>query len=126
MAQDAKVWEALALLQQAGRMDLVREEALAPGHPARRASAGVAAAGIQDPLDFEEEDPGEQDAARSPWEEAKAGPGAASRMSSVGWHGRRRVAVDASFGRCGGVGFAPRRRCLGGATSGPVRYTDEE
>ncbi|KAJ1128498.1 hypothetical protein NDU88_006876 [Pleurodeles waltl] len=44
MAQDAKVQDALALLKQAGRMDLVREEALAPGRPARRASAGVAVA----------------------------------------------------------------------------------
>ncbi|KAJ1154850.1 hypothetical protein NDU88_007593 [Pleurodeles waltl] len=44
MEMDAKVLEALALLQQAGRMDLVKEEALAPGRPARRASAGVAAA----------------------------------------------------------------------------------
>ncbi|KAJ1185836.1 hypothetical protein NDU88_002623 [Pleurodeles waltl] len=44
MVMDSKVLEALALLQQAGRMDLVKEEALAPGCPARRASAGVAAA----------------------------------------------------------------------------------
>ncbi|KAJ1217677.1 hypothetical protein NDU88_005270 [Pleurodeles waltl] len=35
---------ALALLRQASRMDLVREEALAPGRPARRALAGVAVA----------------------------------------------------------------------------------
>ncbi|KAJ1211286.1 hypothetical protein NDU88_006647 [Pleurodeles waltl] len=41
---DDKVRAALALLQQAGRMDLVRTEALATGRPARRASAGVAAA----------------------------------------------------------------------------------
>ncbi|KAJ1149699.1 hypothetical protein NDU88_002504 [Pleurodeles waltl] len=44
MELDAKVLEAVALLKQAGRMDLLREEALAPGRPARRASAGVAAA----------------------------------------------------------------------------------
>ncbi|KAJ1154104.1 hypothetical protein NDU88_006860 [Pleurodeles waltl] len=44
MAQDEQVRAALALLRQAGRLDLVKEEALAPGHPARRASAGVAAA----------------------------------------------------------------------------------
>ncbi|KAJ1217892.1 hypothetical protein NDU88_005479 [Pleurodeles waltl] len=41
---DPKVQEALALLRQAGRLDLVKTEALAPGRPARRASAGVAAA----------------------------------------------------------------------------------
>ncbi|KAJ1113606.1 hypothetical protein NDU88_001848 [Pleurodeles waltl] len=95
MEHDAKVREALALLKQAGRMELLRDEALAPGRPARRSSAEVAAAvascspprpvaGAQDTLDFEEEDPGEQEAARSPWEEAKAGPGAASRMASAG------------------------------------------
>ncbi|KAJ1129025.1 hypothetical protein NDU88_007396 [Pleurodeles waltl] len=116
MEKDAKVLEALALLKQAGRMDLLREEALVPGRPARRASAGVAAAvaacspprpagGAQDTLDFEEEDPGEEEAARTPWEEAKAGPGAGSRMSSAGRRGRRREAADASSGRCGF--FAP-------------------
>ncbi|KAJ1092149.1 hypothetical protein NDU88_005261 [Pleurodeles waltl] len=36
--------EAVALLRQAGRMDLLKEGALAPGRPGRRASAGVAAA----------------------------------------------------------------------------------
>ncbi|KAJ1190007.1 hypothetical protein NDU88_006747 [Pleurodeles waltl] len=61
----------------------------------------------QGPLDFEEDDPGEQDAARTPWDEAKAGPGSASRMSSAGQRGRRQAAADASSGRCGGVGFAP-------------------
>ncbi|KAJ1175080.1 hypothetical protein NDU88_000371 [Pleurodeles waltl] len=40
----AEVLEAMALLKQAGRMDLLKEEALMPGRPARRASAGVAAA----------------------------------------------------------------------------------
>ncbi|KAJ1130225.1 hypothetical protein NDU88_008581 [Pleurodeles waltl] len=44
MQVDAKVLEAVALLQQAGRMDLLKDEAFAPGRPARRASAGVAAA----------------------------------------------------------------------------------
>ncbi|KAJ1116713.1 hypothetical protein NDU88_004919 [Pleurodeles waltl] len=39
-----KVKAALALLKQAGRMDLVREEALAPGRRARWASTGVEAA----------------------------------------------------------------------------------
>ncbi|KAJ1177062.1 hypothetical protein NDU88_002326 [Pleurodeles waltl] len=41
---DPKVQEVLALLRQAVRLDLVNEEALAPGHPACRASADVAAA----------------------------------------------------------------------------------
>ncbi|KAJ1199423.1 hypothetical protein NDU88_003259 [Pleurodeles waltl] len=44
MSQEEQVKAALVLLQQAGRMDLLKEEALAPGRPARRASAGVAAA----------------------------------------------------------------------------------
>ncbi|KAJ1142449.1 hypothetical protein NDU88_008774 [Pleurodeles waltl] len=38
----------------------------------------------QDTLDFEEEDPGEQCAAQSPWKEVKVGPGAAGRMTSAG------------------------------------------
>ncbi|KAJ1083113.1 hypothetical protein NDU88_003273 [Pleurodeles waltl] len=100
---DPKVQEALALLRQAGRLDLVNVGALAPGRLARHASAGVAAAvavcssprpsdGAQvrmskgralreaglgasraGPLDFGEEDPGEQGAALVPWEEVKAG-----------------------------------------------------
>ncbi|KAJ1106187.1 hypothetical protein NDU88_003590 [Pleurodeles waltl] len=41
---DPKVLEAVALLRQAGRLDLLREGALEPGRPARRSSAGVAAA----------------------------------------------------------------------------------
>ncbi|KAJ1164252.1 hypothetical protein NDU88_004697 [Pleurodeles waltl] len=41
---DPKVLEAVALLRQAGRLDLLREGALESGRPARRASAGVAAA----------------------------------------------------------------------------------
>ncbi|KAJ1097490.1 hypothetical protein NDU88_002608 [Pleurodeles waltl] len=61
----------------------------------------------QDPLDFEEEDPSEYDVARSPWEEAKAGPGAAGWMSSTGRRGGRREAADTSSGLCGGVGFVP-------------------
>ncbi|KAJ1175410.1 hypothetical protein NDU88_000698 [Pleurodeles waltl] len=44
METDAKVLEALALLRQAGRLDLLKDGALAPARPARRASAGVAAA----------------------------------------------------------------------------------
>ncbi|KAJ1181436.1 hypothetical protein NDU88_006643 [Pleurodeles waltl] len=43
MEVDAKILEAVALLRQAGRMDLLKEGALALGRPARRASAGVAA-----------------------------------------------------------------------------------
>ncbi|KAJ1177304.1 hypothetical protein NDU88_002563 [Pleurodeles waltl] len=40
MAED-KVREALALLEQSGRMDIVRSQALGPLRPPRRASAGV-------------------------------------------------------------------------------------
>ncbi|KAJ1172367.1 hypothetical protein NDU88_004214 [Pleurodeles waltl] len=43
MAEE-KVRQALALLEQAGRMDLVQPEAFGPGQPVRRASTGVAAA----------------------------------------------------------------------------------
>ncbi|KAJ1088779.1 hypothetical protein NDU88_001934 [Pleurodeles waltl] len=39
---DDKVRRALALLEQAGRMDLIKPEALAPERPACQASAGVA------------------------------------------------------------------------------------
>ncbi|KAJ1189509.1 hypothetical protein NDU88_006254 [Pleurodeles waltl] len=59
------------------------------------------------PLDFEEEDPGEQRAALSPWEEEKASPRAASRMASSGRRGQRRRAADASARLCGSVGDAP-------------------
>ncbi|KAJ1194421.1 hypothetical protein NDU88_003710 [Pleurodeles waltl] len=41
---DLKVQQALALLREAGRLDLVAPEALAQGRPVRWASAGVAAA----------------------------------------------------------------------------------
>ncbi|KAJ1210407.1 hypothetical protein NDU88_005771 [Pleurodeles waltl] len=41
---DLKVQQALALLWEAGRLDLVAPEALAQGRPVRRASAGVGAA----------------------------------------------------------------------------------
>ncbi|KAJ1097377.1 hypothetical protein NDU88_002497 [Pleurodeles waltl] len=43
MDVDPKVLEAVALLRQAGRMVLLKEGALEPGHLVRRASAGVAA-----------------------------------------------------------------------------------
>ncbi|KAJ1191062.1 hypothetical protein NDU88_000379 [Pleurodeles waltl] len=77
----------------------------------------------QDTLDFDEEDPGELSAARSPWEEGKVRPGAAGRITSAGWRGEPWEAAEVPSGRCGGVGFAPpRRRCPGGTTSGPVRY----
>ncbi|KAJ1099148.1 hypothetical protein NDU88_004252 [Pleurodeles waltl] len=49
MEMEAKVLEAVALLRQAGRMDLLKEGALAPARPARRASAGVAAAACSPP-----------------------------------------------------------------------------
>ncbi|KAJ1161002.1 hypothetical protein NDU88_001491 [Pleurodeles waltl] len=45
MESEKKVLEAVALLRQAGRLDLLKEGALAPTRLARRASAGVAAAG---------------------------------------------------------------------------------
>ncbi|KAJ1216189.1 hypothetical protein NDU88_003795 [Pleurodeles waltl] len=44
MESEAKVLEAFALLRQAGRLDLLKEGALAPTRPACRASAGVGAA----------------------------------------------------------------------------------
>ncbi|KAJ1186421.1 hypothetical protein NDU88_003202 [Pleurodeles waltl] len=44
VAVEKKVQQALALLREAGRLDLLAPEALAPGRPVRRASAGVAAA----------------------------------------------------------------------------------
>ncbi|KAJ1146054.1 hypothetical protein NDU88_012336 [Pleurodeles waltl] len=65
------------------------------------------------PLDFDEEDPGKQRAALVPWEEAKAGPWAASRMATSGQRGQRRRAADASPRRCGGVGDAPPTPQLG-------------
>ncbi|KAJ1126763.1 hypothetical protein NDU88_005169 [Pleurodeles waltl] len=46
-------------------------------------------------------------AAREPWWEEKAGPGAACRMASAGVRRRRRKAADASAERCGSTGFAP-------------------
>ncbi|KAJ1123602.1 hypothetical protein NDU88_002070 [Pleurodeles waltl] len=49
MDTEAKVREALALLRQAGRLDLLRDGALAPTRPARRASAGVAVAACSPP-----------------------------------------------------------------------------
>ncbi|KAJ1135602.1 hypothetical protein NDU88_002040 [Pleurodeles waltl] len=61
----------------------------------------------QGPLDYGDEDPGEQDAARVHWGEGKAGPWAASRIASSGWSRRRSGAADASTGRCGGEGVAP-------------------
>ncbi|KAJ1145498.1 hypothetical protein NDU88_011784 [Pleurodeles waltl] len=61
----------------------------------------------QGPLDFDEDDPGEQGAALVPWDEEKAGPRSASRMASSGRCGRRRRAAEASSGRCGSVGDAP-------------------
>ncbi|KAJ1153498.1 hypothetical protein NDU88_006257 [Pleurodeles waltl] len=194
---DPKVLEAVALLRQAGRSDLLREGALEPGRPARRASAGGggggrcllpsahggegerrrirggarggtkagrgraarpvvrpaaareaseagpggaqpggsqalggkgkpqvvrrhqgnrmsltsalgnSADGGRGPLDYEEDDPGEQEAARRHWEEEKATPGAASRMASSGRRGRRVGAAEASARLYGGVGVAP-------------------
>ncbi|KAJ1134497.1 hypothetical protein NDU88_000948 [Pleurodeles waltl] len=61
----------------------------------------------QDTLDFEEDEPGEQSAARSPWQEVKAEPGAAGQMASAGRCGGRREAADAPTEWCGGKGLAP-------------------
>ncbi|KAJ1197594.1 hypothetical protein NDU88_001451 [Pleurodeles waltl] len=61
----------------------------------------------QGPLDYEEDDPGEQEAARLHWEEEKATPWVASRMASTGRSRRWAGAVEASSGLSGGVGFAP-------------------
>ncbi|KAJ1157286.1 hypothetical protein NDU88_010001 [Pleurodeles waltl] len=44
MEIDGKVAEAVELLKEAGRLDLLREEALITGRPVRKASAGVATA----------------------------------------------------------------------------------
>ncbi|KAJ1157239.1 hypothetical protein NDU88_009954 [Pleurodeles waltl] len=44
MASDAKVQEALRLLWEAGRLDMVREEALHAPHPVQRAVSGVVVA----------------------------------------------------------------------------------
>ncbi|KAJ1082308.1 hypothetical protein NDU88_002476 [Pleurodeles waltl] len=116
---DEKVRKALALLEQAGRMDIVRPEALGPLCPVHRASAGVVAAVMacsppraartvaQEVLDFDDAEPGEQIAAQEPWWEEKAGPGAACRIASAGVRRGRHKAADASAGWCGGKGFAP-------------------
>ncbi|KAJ1117895.1 hypothetical protein NDU88_006091 [Pleurodeles waltl] len=61
----------------------------------------------QEPLDYGDEDPGEQDTARVHWGEGKAGPWAASRIASTGWSRRCSGAADASTGQCGGEGVAP-------------------
>ncbi|KAJ1088643.1 hypothetical protein NDU88_001799 [Pleurodeles waltl] len=76
--------------------DLGVPPAVSLGHVIRR-----------EPLDYGDEDPGEQDAARVRWGEGKAGPWAASRITSTGWRRRRSGAADASTGRCGGEGVAP-------------------
>ncbi|KAJ1090198.1 hypothetical protein NDU88_003333 [Pleurodeles waltl] len=70
-------------------------------------SLGTPVLSWQEPLDYSEEDPGEQDAARVHWGEGKAGPWAASRIASTGWSRRRSGAADASTGWCGGEGVAP-------------------
>ncbi|KAJ1141871.1 hypothetical protein NDU88_008199 [Pleurodeles waltl] len=124
MAED-KVRKALALLEQAGRMDLVRPEALGPLHPARRASAGVAAAvmACSPPRaaitvsQVRRGGRGELLVAREPWREEKVGPGAACRIASAGVRRGRRKAADASAEWCGGTGFAP----AGAATQGEQR-----
>ncbi|KAJ1131784.1 hypothetical protein NDU88_010117 [Pleurodeles waltl] len=90
------------------------EEEEAPGADLvmRQVIGGVGLPGTPDlfehgPLDFEEDDPGEQGAALLPWEEEKAGPRAASRMASTGRRSWRRRAADASGGLCGREGVTP-------------------
>ncbi|KAJ1208799.1 hypothetical protein NDU88_004182 [Pleurodeles waltl] len=78
----------------------------------RQVMEGVGLPGTPDlfehgPLDFEEEDPGEQGAALVPWDEEKASPRAASRMASTGRRNGRRRAADASARLCGSVGVTP-------------------
>ncbi|KAJ1082599.1 hypothetical protein NDU88_002764 [Pleurodeles waltl] len=127
MAED-KVRVALALLQQAGHMDLVRPEVLAAERPVRRASAGIAAAVLAcspPRADFDEEEPDGQCAARSPWQERKAGPGAAGRMTASGRRGGWREAADAPTGWCGGLGFAPADAAARGS-SVRARHVYEE
>ncbi|KAJ1213768.1 hypothetical protein NDU88_001399 [Pleurodeles waltl] len=70
-------------------------------------SPGTSDLSWQGQLDYSDEDPGELDAARVHWGEGKAGPGAASRISSSGWSKQRSGAADASTGRYGGEGIAP-------------------
>ncbi|KAJ1123601.1 hypothetical protein NDU88_002069 [Pleurodeles waltl] len=77
------------------------------GHWDSSSSPGTPVLSWQEPLDYGDEDPGEQDAARVRWGEGKAGPWAASRITSTGWRRRRSGAADASTGRCGGEGVAP-------------------
>ncbi|KAJ1127168.1 hypothetical protein NDU88_005571 [Pleurodeles waltl] len=52
-------------------------------------------------------EPGEQCAARGPWQEEKACPGVAGCMSSTEVRQGRKGAADVPRGRCGGMGFAP-------------------
>ncbi|KAJ1106185.1 hypothetical protein NDU88_003588 [Pleurodeles waltl] len=85
MADDL-VQRALQLLQEAGRMDLIRGEALKTLHPARKASDGASAAtwacsplrrirsaGAQKDIGESDGAPGGHGAARPPWVEEKAG-----------------------------------------------------
>ncbi|KAJ1179049.1 hypothetical protein NDU88_004288 [Pleurodeles waltl] len=101
----------LALLEKAGRMDLVNREA-------RKAAQGVAAAVLacsppRFPIRAEQEgnrgqaEPGEPRAALIPWRKEKSEPRAAGRSSSTGGQVKRILATDAPKGRCGGMGFAP-------------------
>ncbi|KAJ1174936.1 hypothetical protein NDU88_000227 [Pleurodeles waltl] len=88
MSQEEQGRAALALLWQAGRLDLLKEEALAPGVPGlrqrRSGGYGVFASARWSRV-FPEEDPGELGAARSPREEGKVRPGAVGRITSAGW-----------------------------------------
>ncbi|KAJ1150279.1 hypothetical protein NDU88_003074 [Pleurodeles waltl] len=83
------VRKALALLEKARRMDLVKREALTEEGDHGRA------------------EPGEQRVALIPWREEKVEPRAAGRSSSTEGPARKKGAADAPKGRCGGMGFAP-------------------
>ncbi|KAJ1137220.1 hypothetical protein NDU88_003633 [Pleurodeles waltl] len=91
------VRKALALLVKAGRMDLVRQEALGPLRPAR--CGGVWRRGTR---------------------QAECGSGtlagAAGRIPSAGVRTGWRKAADAPKGRCGGMGFTPTGAAVSGSS----------
>ncbi|KAJ1207491.1 hypothetical protein NDU88_002882 [Pleurodeles waltl] len=81
MSVEKKVQEALRLLKEAGCLDMVREEALGPLWPARRAASGMSprkSTGVK----TGQRDLGRAWAARRPRDEENVGPRAASWMAS--------------------------------------------
>ncbi|KAJ1188194.1 hypothetical protein NDU88_004957 [Pleurodeles waltl] len=98
MAGEAKVQEALRLLEEAGRMDLVRVEAVVASRPARRAVSGVAAAVL---------------ACLPPFRAA-----APKKAVSVGRKGNARALGGRDKGRRWGRGVAARLRQLRPTPSG--------